>query len=202
MKFESFTLKSGVTIQIPTPQSYADCYQLALSDMYRWTGRKPSFLQVLARVMIHPFRNYLFWMRMSRHKGILYPFFLLMHKFTSLILNIDIPRNTRIGYGFYLGHSMCIVINQLTIIGNNVNFSQFVNVGTNKGTPAMIADQVYVGPSSCIIEDVEIGPQATIGAGAVVISDIEAQATAVGSPARTVSHNNPAQYIRHPYPLP
>lgn len=88
---------------------------------------------------------------------------------------------------------MGIVINGDTKIGNNVNVSQFMNIGTNHGTPAVIGDNVYIGLGTCIVEDVSIGNNATIGAGAVVTKDIPADATAAGVPARVLNFNNPGR---------
>lgn len=56
--------------------------------------------------------------------------------------HVEIPPGTKVGYGLYMGHNMCIVINEGTIIGNNVNISQFLNIGTNENTPAIIGDIV------------------------------------------------------------
>jgi serine O-acetyltransferase len=49
------------------------------------------------------------------------------------------PLTTKIGYGFYMGHQRCMVINGSTIIGNNVNVSQFLNIGSNTGKAAISA---------------------------------------------------------------
>ena len=67
---------------------------------------------------------------------------------------MQIPRQCEIGYGLYIGHGICMVINQGTVIGNNVNLSHFLSIGTNKSTPATIGDNVYIGPNVCIVEDV------------------------------------------------
>lgn len=143
--------------------------------------------------------NYSFWLRLASRKNILFPLALLMHKRLTAKYGIQIPRNTKIGYGFYIGHGIGIVINGGTVIGNNVNISQFLSIGTNKGTPAVIGDNVYIGPNVCIVEDVHIGNNATIGAGAVVVKDVPENATVVGVPARVVSYDNPGIYIKNPF---
>ena len=63
----------------------------------------------------------------------------------------------KLGYGLYIGHGVAIVINPGTIIGNNCNISQCLTIGTNHNTPAVIGDNVYIGPGVCIVEDVRIG---------------------------------------------
>jgi serine O-acetyltransferase len=88
-----------------------------------------------------------------------------------------------------------MVVNPGTIIGNNVNLSQFLNIGTNHDTPAIIGDYVYIGPHVCIVEDVKIDNGSTIGAGAVVTKDIPENATAAGVPAKVLNYNDPERYI-------
>ena len=93
---------------------------------------------------------------------------------------MQIPRRCKIGYGLYLGHGICMVINPNTIIGNNVNLSHFLNIGSNKKTAATIGDNVWIGPGVCIVEDVHIGNNATVGAGAVVTKDVPEGSTVAG----------------------
>ena len=109
--------------------------------------------------------------------------------------NIQMPPETKIGYGLYIGHGICMVVNEGTVIGNNVNLSQFLNIGTNHNTPAIIGDNVYIGPSVCVVENVHIGSNTTIGAGSVVTKDIPRNATAAGVPAKVLNYDNPARYI-------
>lgn len=188
-------------ICIPIAESYKDCIRLIKSDQYRITGKESSTISIFLRVL-KPFRNsFLFWFRMSSFKGFFYPFCKYMYQRASQKANIDIPSTTKIGYGFYIGHSICIVVNGGTIIGNNVNLSQFTNIGTNHSTPAIIGDNVYIGPHVCIVENVKIGNNASIGAGAVVTKNIPENSTVAGVPAKVLNYNNPARYIGNKYKI-
>ena len=80
-----------------------------------------------------------------------------------------------------------------------MNISQFLSIGSNKGTPAVIGDNVYIGPNVCIVEDVHIGNNATIGAGAVVVKDVPENATVVGVPAKVISYDNAGCFIKNRY---
>ena len=59
----------------------------------------------------------------------------------------------------------------------------------------------YIGSNICIIEDVHIGNNVTIGAGAVVVKDIPDNATVAGVPARILNYKNPARYIGNKWKL-
>jgi len=107
----------------------------------------------------------------------------------------------KIGYGFYIGHGTSMVINSGVIIGNNVNLSPFLNIGSNHKKPAIIGDNVYVGPHVSIVEHVRIGNNATIGAGAVVTRDVPEGATVAGVPAKVLNYNSPGRYVNRRWPL-
>ena len=89
------------------------------------------------------------------------------------------------------------MVSSTAVIGKNCNLSHFVNIGSNHGKAANIGDDVYIGPNVSIVEDVEVGNNVTIGAGSVVVKDIESNATAAGNPCRVLNNSSPAQYIRH-----
>lgn len=110
--------------------------------------------------------------------------------------NICIPKETKIGYGLYLGHGN-IVVNRTAKIGNNVNLSNFTTIGSNQNTAATIGDNVYIGPNCCIIENVHIGDNVTIGAGSVVTKNIPDNATAAGNYAKILNFENPAKFIKN-----
>lgn len=123
----------------------------------------------------------------------------IMHQRMTTKYGIQIPRTTKIGYGFYIGHGIGIVINGGTVIGNNVNVSQFLSIGTNKRTPAVIGDNVYIGPNVCVVENVHIGNNTTIGAGAVVVKDVPEGATVGGVPAKVLNYNDNSKFVHNKY---
>ena len=195
MKTEVYEISENDRISIPIPESYKDTITLIKSDWFRLLGWELSLFSIILRMIFRPFSSTLAWMRISSYRGFLLPICKLMYHISARVTNIAIPSSTKIGYGFYIGHRMCIVINGGTIIGNNVNISQFLNIGTNNETPAIIGDNVYIGPNVSIVEDVKIGSNSTIGAGAVVTKDIPQNSTAAGCPAKVLNYNNPGRYI-------
>lgn len=202
MKHEVVKFKDGNQITLPQAESYRDCMLLIQSDIYRLCGSKVSVMNVVKK-MLNPLRNnVLIWFRFCQYRrGLLYYPCSFVYRLYCRAYNIDLPATTKVGYGFYIGHGMCIVINGRTIIGNNVNVSQFLNIGTNNTTPAKIGDNVYLGPHVSVVEDVEIGHAATIGAGAVVTKDIPANATAVGVPAKVLNYDKPGVFVNRRWRL-
>lgn len=184
------------TISIPVAESYHDCITLIRSDNFRLTGKKESIFKMWVRAHRSPGTfGYTFWLRLCSYKGILYPFFRFKLLLSSRKWGIQLYPSTRIGYGLYIGHGIGLVVNPTTVIGNNVNLSQFTTIGSNKSHAATIGNNVYVGPSVCIVEDVHIGDNATIGAGAVVTRDVPPDTTAAGVPAKVIRNSGHPEYV-------
>ena len=207
MRTQKYAIHGNATVTIPQAENYHDCLELIRSDRYRYLGIKEkgvaivlkSIFQTLFPTRLHSL-PILFWLRLSQYRGWLWPLCRWMYALISRNALIDIPVRTKIGYGFYIGHGMCIVINGGTVIGNNVNISHFVSIGTNNNTPSVIGDNVYIGPNASVVEDVRIGNNATIGAGAVITKDVPEKGTAVGVPAHIVNNNgnNPVNAYQIP----
>ncbi len=200
MRTEHFDL-NGKDLCIPVAESYRDCMLLVKSDRFRLTGKEESSFSIILSVL-KPFGNtLLFWLRLASYKGVLYPFCRFMYERVSRKAQVQIPCSTKIGYGFYTGHNICIVVNGGTVIGNNVNISQFLNIGTNHSTPAIIGNNVYIGPQVSIVEDVRIGDNSSVGAGSVVTKDVPENATVAGVPAKVLNYNKPGRYVGRRYPI-
>ncbi len=174
-----------------------EAIKMYLSDYKRYTGSSDRG-GILKAIVGKDIRlAYSFWLRLSQRKNPLYPVAKRMHRRLSRKYGIQIPSNTKIGYGLYIGHAVGIVINSGTTIGNNCNISQFLSIGTNTNSPAVIGNNVYIGPNVCIVEGVHIGDNVTIGAGSVVVHDIPDNATVAGCPAKILNYNNPGRFIKN-----
>ena len=169
------------------------------SDMYRKTG-KISFKSFLKIYWKDSGFRFLVAFRTVNASG----FMKIVGCFLWFIRNkkqIHISRHTKIGYGLFIGHGGPVVINPSTIIGNNCNLSQFVSIGSNEGKSAMIGDNVYIGPNSCLVEDIKVGDNATIGAGSVVTKDVPKDATVAGNYAKVLNYNLKGKYITNRWPI-
>ena len=185
----------GGTVLLPVAESYADCLTLVKSDLFRINGTVKSATAIVMHALRHPGSSLLFWFRMCQHDGLFLPICRRLYRKASRRVCVSMPISTRVGYGLYLGHELCIVVNGGTVIGNNVNLSHFVSIGTNHNAPAIIGDNVYIGPNVSLVENIKVGCDATIGAGAVVTKDVPAGATVAGVPARVLNYDGPGRYI-------
>jgi len=189
-------------VHIPRPESYKDSIELIRSDYYRYTGvSDASVLRMFIYTFKSPVFKFNFWLRMASYEtgdfrgGV----FKILKILTGRKRGLMISENTPIGYGLYISHGFGIIVNPTAVIGNNCVLSQFTTIGAMKGKAAVVGDDVYIGPSVCIVEDVHIGNGSVIGAGAVVVKDVPSNTTVAGVPAKVVSHNNSINYILNRY---
>ena len=195
--------EANLEIVVPIPENYHDCICLLKSDYYRVYGRTGTIREIYALALKEPSFMFLFWHRLSQVKGWLWLYAKWRHRRLMFKYGLMIASSTKIGYGFFIGHPHGVIINHTAVIGNNVNLSQFTTIGANETRAAVIGDNVYVGPSVSIIENVHIGSNATIGAGSIVTKDVKADAVVAGNPAREINARVwPGKYINNRYPLP
>ncbi|MDP4545829.1 serine acetyltransferase [Psychrobacter faecalis] len=158
------------------------------SDLCRYVGKDNiNFFNFAKNYAFNTGFKFSFWFRLTQSKNPLVSALAKVQRrrFSKKYM-LEIPSGTKIGYGLYIGHGQCVVINPTAIIGNNINLSQFTSIGSNSGNSAIIGDNVYIGPNVCIVENVKIGSNVRIGAGSVVIKDIPDNAVAAGVPAKVI----------------
>jgi len=170
--------------------------EMILQDLYRYGGGV-SLKVFLKSYFLIPGFNYMVWFRIGEKFGNPLVKYILFRK--SIKFGIQIPRATKIGQGFYIGHFGDIVINGRSVIGKNCNISQGVTIGQssrgkNKGYPT-IGDNCYIAPGAKIIGNIKIGNNVAIGANAVVTKDIEDNAVVVGIPAKVISYDGAEGYV-------
>ncbi len=104
------------------------------------------------------------------------------------LTGIEIHPGARIGPGLFIDHGMGVVIGETAVIGDNVTLFQGVTLGgtgkeSGKRHPTL-GNNVVVGTGAKVLGNIQIGDNSYIGANAVVIKDIPANATVVGVPGR------------------
>lgn len=87
-----------------------------------------------------------------------------------------------------LPHPYGITIHANAQIGQGCIIYQNVTIGSSGGSglPPVLEDDVVVGANAVIIGAIVVGRGSTVGAGAVVITDVPPRSTVVGNPARVV----------------
>ena len=136
---------------------------------------------MIAVVIKSEFRKQLIW----RLGGVKRFFFELLYGNCN---SLYIERDAKIGDGFMVVHGAGVVIGGGCCIGKNFTIYQNSTVGWNKGFPK-IGNNVYVGAGAVIIGDINIGDNVKIGAGTVVVDDIPNNSTVVGIKPRVIMHN-------------
>ena len=106
---------------------------------------------------------------------------------------IEIHPGAVIGKGLFIDHGMGVVIGETTEIGDYCTLYQNVTLGGTgkdhgKRHPTL-GNNVLVGSGAKVLGPFRVGDNARVAAGAVVLSEVPDNATAVGVPARIVRIN-------------
>ena len=136
------------------------------------------------------------WQHYKTKRGIvsriLSKWFVICHRFWSVVTGADIPLNARIGGGLVLPHPNGVVVHPDAVIGPNCLLFQQVTLGTRAGSqPPELKGHVDVGAGAKILGNLTVGEHAKIGANAVVLADVPAHHVAVGIPAVNSRIQNP-----------
>ena len=157
-----------------------------------YQARDPAARSKLEIFLLYPGVHAILFHRVShwlyRHRL----FFLarLNSQIARHITGIEIHPGARIGRRFVIDHGMGIVIGETTEIGDYVLLYHGVTLGgtgkdQGKRHPT-IGNGVMIACGAKVLGPFKVGDGARIASNAVVLSEIPAEATAVGVPARVV----------------
>lgn len=114
---------------------------------------------------------------------------------------IEIHPGAVIGERLFIDHGMGIVVGGTAIIGDDVSLFHGVTLGGLGGKPnekrhPTIGNRVLIGAGATVLGDIVIHDDAKVGANAVVLLEVPAGVTAVGTPARLVYHEKPKKQLK------
>src|SRR3984893_645071 len=108
----------------------------------------------------------------------------------SQVLAINIHPAVPVGRGVFIDHGTGLVVGETAVIGDDVSILHEVTLGgTGKergDRHPKVRDGVLLCTGAKVLGNVEIGRDAKVGAGSVVLHDVPPRATVAGVPARIV----------------
>tara|TARA_B100000459_G_scaffold46780_1_gene24387 strand:+ start:258 stop:1004 length:747 start_codon:yes stop_codon:yes gene_type:complete len=166
--------------------------KLIKSDFKIIKERDPAARGFLEIVLCYPGFQALVLHRIS-HKLWNYKLPLLprvLSQLTRNITGIEIHPGAKIGRGVFIDHGMGVVIGETSEIGDRCLLYQGVTLGgtgkdSGKRHPTL-EENVVVGAGAKVLGAIKIGSNTRIGAGSVVVKNVEKNSTVVGIPGRVV----------------
>ena len=166
--------------------------KLIKSDFKIIKERDPAARGFLEIVLCYPGFQALVLHRIS-HKLWNYKLPLLprvLSQLTRNITGIEIHPGAKIGRGVFIDHGMGVVIGETSEIGDRCLLYQGVTLGgtgkdSGKRHPTL-QENVVVGAGAKVLGAIKIGSNTRIGAGSVVVKNVEKNCTVVGIPGRVV----------------
>ena len=175
-----------------------------------------SIVQDLHRVVPQPYSLKNLMLGMGS-KGFKFLFFYRIHKhtknpfikaFTRIVLRFlmyrygfQIPKETKIGGGLFIGHFGTIIISANAEIGENCNIAHNVTIGSARGHRAgapKIGNKVWMGTGAVITGNITIGNDVLISPNAFVNMDVPSNSIVIGNPAKIIHKENPTKdYINN-----
>ncbi|HWA22871.1 MAG TPA: serine O-acetyltransferase [Caulobacterales bacterium] len=108
----------------------------------------------------------------------------------SELFSVDIHPNAEIGAGVFIDHAHGIVIGETAVVEDDVSMLHSVTLG---GTGKARGDRhpkirrgVLIGAGAKILGNIEVGEEARIAAGSVVLTNVPARCTVAGVPAKPI----------------
>lgn len=188
-------------IHAPEDGALRGAFELLQMDACRWIRPEDvapigelSLLLLLKLLFRHPPLRAMAWFRlatlMHRRKVKLLPG--ILQRRLLRLYGLEMVPGAKIGGGLYIAHPVgCVIV--VESMGMNVSMMGSVTLGRLKPLRwPIVGDNVFFGAGCRVLGPIEIGSGATVGANAVVLTDIPSGAIAVGVPARTLTRDRNA----------
>ena len=113
------------------------------------------------------------------------------HRMSMALSDVVIGDPVTMRPGVYIPHGQ-VVVDGLTTVGSDVILFPWITIGLRAGNfnGPTVGDGVHVGTGSRILGPLTLGNGAYVGANAVVLSDVAADAVVVGVPATPLSRTS------------
>ena len=161
-------------------------------DLERVLNEDPAAKSKIEVLLLYPCIHALISYRIAHFLYLKKRFFLarLISQLSRFFTGIEIHPGAKIGKGLFIDHGMGVVIGETAEIGDNVTIYHGVTLGgtgKDKGKRhPTIEDDVLIGTGAKVLGPITIEKGAKIGANAVVVKNVPAKATAVGSQAKNI----------------
>lgn len=100
------------------------------------------------------------------------------------LFGVDIHPGAKIGQGIFLDHSVAVVIGETAVVEDDVTIFQSVTLGgTGKGSGdrhPKVRQGAFIGSGSVVYGNIEIGKNAKVAGGTVVVKDVAPNTTVLG----------------------
>jgi len=118
----------------------------------------------------------------------------LLSHVARFLTGVEIHPAAEIGDRFFIDHGMGTVIGETAEIGDDVLLYHGVTLGgksmRRKKRHPTLEDGVTIGADATLLGDITIGENASVGAGAVVLSDVPSERTVTGNPAEVAGDSD------------
>lgn len=171
-------------------------------DLYRVVPKNYSIFNLFKGLRSKGFKFLFFYRKRKNTTNV------FLKSLYSIILRIltyrygfQIPNQTKIGSGLFIGHFGTIVISANAEIGNNCNIAHNITIGAARGKrngAPKIGNKVWIGTGAVITGNIVIGNNVLIAPNSFVNIDVPPHSVVLGNPCKIIKKENPtADYINN-----
>jgi serine O-acetyltransferase len=129
----------------------------------------------------------------------------LLSEIGRTVTGVEIHPGAQVGRRVVIDHGMGTVIGETAIVGDDCLIYQNVTLGSSRFRQGRrhptLERGVVVGVGATVIGAVNLGEESKVGAGAVVVGDVEANTTVTGVPAIVKKRRESSAQSSEPIPI-